>query len=193
MVFLVSRFLMFMLSCLWLPMAQAETAETKPLVVLTTNLGAITIELNADKAPISVANFLAYVDSGFYSNTLFHRVLPGFMIQGGGYDLKLDHKKNMDPVKNEAANGLVNDRGSVALARTSAINSATSQFFINTVNNAFLNHTESIDGYTVFGRVIEGMAVVDKIEMTPTKRSDSFADLPVEPVILLSVSRLSKQ
>lgn len=193
MVFAVSRFLMFMLTCLWLPMAQAETAQTKPLVVLTTNLGAITIELDADKAPISVANFLAYVDSGFYSNTLFHRVLPGFMIQGGGYGLKLDDKKNMDPIKNEAPNGLLNDRGSVALARTSAINSATSQFFINTVDNAFLNHTESSYGYAVFGRVIEGMKVVDKIEMTPTERSGSFANLPVEPVILLSVSRLSQQ
>lgn len=193
MVFAASRFLMFMLTCLWLPMAQAETAQTKPLVVLTTNLGAITIELDADKAPISVANFLAYVDSGFYSNTLFHRVLPGFMIQGGGYGLKLDDKKNMDPIKNEAPNGLLNDRGSVALARTSAINSATSQFFINTVDNAFLNHTESSYGYAVFGRVIEGMKVVDKIEMTPTERSGSFANLPVEPVILLSVSRLSKQ
>jgi len=193
MVSVVSRFLIFSLSCLLLPMAQAEPEDTKPLVILTTNLGTITIQLDAEKATISAANFLAYVDSGFYSNTLFHRVIPEFMIQGGGFGLKLEDKENMDPIKNEAGNGLNNVRGSIAMARTSVINSATSQFFINTVDNAFLNHTESSYGYAVFGKVIEGMEVVDKIEMTPTKRSGSFANLPAEPVTLLSASRAPRQ
>lgn len=200
----VSKFLLLILCCLWLPVQAGEATDTtavtspitdtdtKPLVVLKTNLGDITLQLDAANAPISVANFLAYVDSGFYSNTLFHRVIPGFMIQGGGYGLKLEDKKTDDPIKNEAANGLINNRGTIALARTSDIDSATSQFFINTVDNASLNHSESSYGYAVFGKVIEGMEVVDKIEMTPTKRSGSFANLPVEAVTLLSVSQKSK-
>jgi|TARA_Y100000310_G_scaffold336467_3_gene421072 peptidyl-prolyl cis-trans isomerase A (cyclophilin A) len=193
MVSVVAKLLLFVLCSAWLPLAHAEPEDANPLVVLTTNLGAITIQLDAEKAPISVANFLAYVDAGFYSNTLFHRVIPGFMIQGGGYGLKLEDKENMAPIKNEAANGLNNVRGSVALARTSVIDSATSQFFINTVDNAFLNHTATNFGYAVFGKVIEGMEVVDKIEMTKTKPSGGHANLPVEPVIVQSASRLSRQ
>jgi len=188
-----SKFLIVILYCVWLPPAQAETANTNPVVVLTTNLGDITLQLNAEKAPISVANFLAYVDADFYSNTIFHRVIPGFMVQGGGYGPELEDKETGDPIENEATNGLLNDRGSIAFARTSVINSATSQFFINSVDNTFLNHSESSYGYAVFGRVIKGMEVVDQIEMSPTKSADGFANLPVQPVTILSAGRLSKQ
>lgn len=188
----VSKFLLLILCCLWLPVQAEETTDTKPLVILKTNFGDITLQLDAEKAPISVANFLAYVDSGFYNNTLFHRVIPGFMIQGGGYGLKLEDKKTNDPIKNEATNGLINARGTIALARTSDINSATSQFFINTADNTSLNHSESSYGYAVFGKVLEGLEVVDKIEMTPTKRSGGFADLPVQAVTILSASRVAK-
>ena len=190
MVSVVSRFLIFSLSCLLLPMAQAEPEDTKPLVILTTNLGTITIQLDAEKAPISAANFLAYVDSGFYSNTLFHRVIPEFMIQGGGFGLKLEDKENMDPIKNEAGNGLNNVRGSIAMARTSVINSATSQFFINTVDNAFLNHTGSSYGYAVFGKVIEGMEVVDKIKAVATGNHGHHGDVPKTPITITDAKEL---
>lgn len=154
-------------------------AETK--VILKTNYGDITLKLYDKKAPKSVANFLEYVNSGFYNGTIFHRVIDGFMIQGGGYDTSLKKKKTQKPIENEATNGLSNVLGTVAMARTSVINSATSQFFINVKDNNFLDHTgptPSQYGYAVFGKVISGMAVVNRIKMSKTGKNGPFQNLP---------------
>ena len=164
---------------------------SNPLVLLETTSGDILIELFQDKAPDSVANFLAYVDDGFYENTIFHRVIKGFMIQGGGLDIRMNPKETRDPITNEATNGLKNLRGTVAMARTSEIHSATAQFFINTVDNAFLDHSEETPqgyGYAVFGQVTEGMDVVDKITKVPTGRAGPHQDVPKQPVKILSVN-----
>lgn len=161
-------------------------------VVLNTSMGDITLELDEDKAPISVKNFLEYVESGHYAGTLFHRVIDGFMVQGGGYDEELQKKPTRDAIENEANNGLKNDRGTVAMARTSEINSATSQFFINVADNDFLNHrgeTPEGWGYAVFGKVVEGMDVVDKIKSVPTGPRGSFAkDCPETNVVITGAS-----
>ena len=165
-------------------------AQTNPVVVMETSMGVITIELFRDRAPVSADNFLSYVKDGFYEGTAFHRVIKGFMIQGGGLLPDLSNKKTKAPIKNEATNGVSNDRGTIAMARTSEVNSATSQFFINTVNNAALNH-KSTDpqgyGYAVFGRVIDGMAVVDKIESVQTGTQGGMRDVPTQPVVIKSV------
>ncbi len=160
-------------------------------VRLETTLGAIVIELNEEKAPVSCANFLEYVDAKHYEGTLFHRVIDGFMIQGGGYDKDLKKKPTRPPIENEAKNGLANERGSVAMARTSDVGSATSQFFINVVDNAFLNHKSDTEyGYAVFARVTEGMDVVDKIKAVSTGAKGQFTkDCPVEDVVILSATR----
>lgn len=171
---------------------QFEKFASNPQVILETSLGSITLELDHEQAPITVANFLRYVDSGFYDGTIFHRVIPGFMIQGGGFDEAMDEKKTGAPIKNEAGNGLSNRRGTIAMARTSVVDSATSQFFINSVDNFFLDHrNESADGYgyCVFGHVIEGLEVVDRIEKVPTGNLGYFQDVPQEPVIILSARR----
>ncbi len=157
-------------------------------VVMSTSQGDIDIELFADKAPISVSNFLAYVDAGFFDGTIFHRVIPGFMAQGGGFTAKMQQKETRPPIKNEAANGLKNDRGTLAMARTSDINSATAQFFINVKNNDFLNHGRDF-GYAVFGRVAAGMDVVDKIVGVPTTTAGHFENVPVTPVVIKSAKR----
>ena len=165
---------------------------SNPLVLLETTSGDILIELFADKAPDSVANFLAYVDDGFYENTIFHRVIKGFMIQGGGLDIRMNPKDTRDPITNEATNGLKNLRGTVAMARTSEVHSATAQFFINTVDNAFLDHSEETPqgyGYAVFGQVTEGMDVVDKIEKAKTKDTPHYEDVPVDSVLITGCSR----
>jgi len=154
-------------------------------------LGEIKIELYPDKAPITVENFLGYVRDGFYDNTIFHRVIPGFMAQGGGFVSGMTQKETKDPIKNEAANGLKNDRGTIAMARTNVVDSATAQFFINVVDNGFLNHTEDTPrgfGYCVFGKVIEGMDVVDKIVSVPTGTFGYFQDVPQEDVVIISVT-----
>ncbi|OQW70524.1 MAG: cyclophilin [Proteobacteria bacterium ST_bin12] len=159
------------------------------MVKLTTNFGDITLELNAEKAPITVANFLQYVESGFYSDVIFHRVIDGFMIQGGGFDTNMKQKKTVSEIKNEANNGLANDKYTIAMARTSIPDSASSQFFINVGNNDFLNHTAPTSsgwGYCVFGKVIEGMDVVDKIKAVKTGNKAGHQDVPVEPVIIKS-------
>ncbi len=162
-----------------------------PQVMLKTSKGDITLELDAEKAPQTVANFLAYVDAGFYDGTIFHRVIPGFMIQGGGLDADLNKKPTREPVENEAKNGLKNHRGTVAMARTNAPHSATSQFFINHKDNPNLDHP-SFDGwgYTVFGRVTEGMDVVDAIATVPTGTRAGRRDVPLETVVIESASRL---
>jgi len=159
------------------------------VVKLSTNYGDITLELNAEKAPITVANFLQYVESGFYSDVIFHRVIDGFMIQGGGFDTTMKQKKTLAEIKNEANNGLTNDKYTIAMARTSIPDSASSQFFINVGNNEFLNHTAPTSsgwGYCVFGKVVEGMDVVDKIRAVKTGSKAGHQDVPVEPVIINS-------
>ena len=164
--------------------------SSNPVVVIETTMGSISVELFRDKAPKSVENFLAYVKDGYYRGTVFHRVIKGFMIQGGGLTASLARKQTKPPIPNEAGNGLKNERGTLAMARTSDINSATSQFFINTVNNASLNHRgESPDqfGYAVFGKVIDGMDVVDKIEAVATTTKGSYQNVPVTPVAIKAV------
>lgn len=167
----------------------AEPAK-QPHVLLTTSLGDIEIELAADKAPLSVANFLGYVNAGFYTGTQFHRVIPGFMIQGGGFDADLKQKDTFKPVKNEADNGLRNDRGTLAMARTQVVDSATSQFFINQKDNDFLNHGGRDFGYAVFGKVVRGMDVVDRIAQVPTGTTRGMQNVPRQPVLILSAKQL---
>ena len=163
-------------------------SAANPQVELKTNLGNITVELYPDKAPKTVENFLGYVKEGYYNGTIFHRVIPRFMIQGGGFDKSLKQKPARQPVQNEAANGLKNEAGTVAMARTSDPHSASSQFFVNVANNSFLNYTAPTTqgyGYTVFGRVTKGMDVVNKIAATPTGSGGMFpADVPREAVVI---------
>jgi peptidyl-prolyl cis-trans isomerase B (cyclophilin B) len=161
------------------------------VVKLTTNFGDITLELDAAKAPITVANFLQYVESGFYEDMIFHRVIDGFMIQGGGFDVNMKQKSTKDEIKNEADNGLANDKYTIAMARTSIPDSASSQFFINGADNDFLNHTAPTSsgwGYCVFGKVIEGMDVVDKILKVKTTSKAGHRDVPAEPVVIEKAS-----
>lgn len=165
---------------------------SNPMVLLETTSGDILLELFSEEAPESVANFLAYVDDGFYEGTIFHRVIKGFMIQGGGLDLRMKEKETRDPIRNEATNGLKNLRGTLAMARTSEVHSATAQFFINTVDNDFLDHREESPqgyGYAVFGKVAEGMDVVEKIEKTKTKDTQHYEDVPADSVLITGCSR----
>jgi cyclophilin family peptidyl-prolyl cis-trans isomerase len=160
------------------------------MVRFETSLGAFTLELDAEKAPISVENFLSYVDDGFFDGLIFHRVIPGFMIQGGGMLPDMSQKKNKAPIKNEATNGLTNDRGTIAMARTNDINSATSQFFINLSDNDFLNHAPGNYGYAVFGRVTEGMDTIDRIAKERTGRRKGHDDVPATDVVITSAKRV---
>jgi peptidyl-prolyl cis-trans isomerase B (cyclophilin B) len=165
--------------------------ENNPVIKMTTSLGTIRIELDAEKAPGTTQNFLDYVNDKFYDGLIFHRVIPGFMIQGGGFDAQMKQKQTKSPIKNEAGNGLKNDTGTIAMARTSAVDSATAQFFINVKDNDFLNHrSTSADGfgYAVFGRVIEGMDIVQKIEKVKTGNRGFHQDVPVEAVVIESVT-----
>ena len=165
-----------------------------PHVVFETNLGSFEIELDETRAPKTVANLLAYVDAGHYTSTLFHRVIPGFMIQGGGFDSSFSKKPTRAPIENEATNGLKNVRGTVAMARTGDPHSATAQFFVNVVDNAFLDHTAPSGsgwGYAVFGRVVSGMDVVDAIRHVQTGSQGPFdKDAPLKPVIIQSARRV---
>lgn len=162
-------------------------SDTQTKVKLTTNLGEIVIQLNTEKAPLSSANFLTYVNEGFYNGTIFHRVIPDFMAQGGGFDTSFNQKTVHAPIKNEANNGLVNSRGTLAMARTNDPNSATAQFFINYKDNSFLNHssqTSSGWGYAVFGEVIEGMNVVDAMAKEATGNRNGHQDVPKSDIII---------
>ena len=164
-----------------------------PQVKLTTNHGEITLELFEDKAPKTVANFLSYVDDGFYDGTIFHRVIDGFMIQGGGFDQNFEQKATKSPIENEADNGVANAEGTVAMARTGDPHSATAQFFINVKNNTFLNHSgKNMQGwgYAVFGAVTDGMDVVKKIKAVSTGRRGMHADVPSEDVVIESATRV---
>ena len=167
-------------------------ADANPRVRISTNAGDITVELYPDEAPLTVANFLSYVDSGFYAGTVFHRVIPNFMIQGGGFTQELAEKPTNDPVKNESRNHLHNERGSIAMARTDDPDSAGAQFFINVRANLTLdfNYVTRKPGYTVFGRVIDGMDVVDGISLVDTQRAGHLDDVPVNPIVIESITRL---
>ena len=165
------------------------------MVRLHTNLGVIGIELDDKRAPDTVKNFLGYVESGFYANTVFHRVIDGFMIQGGGFEPGMRQKQTRAPIKNEAANGLKNDRYTVAMARTNEPHSASSQFFINVKDNAFLNHSSPSAegwGYCVFGKVVEGQDVVDKIKGVRTGKRGFHSDVPQKPVVIESATVVGK-
>ncbi|HUG72386.1 MAG TPA: peptidylprolyl isomerase [Steroidobacteraceae bacterium] len=162
------------------------------MVRFETTLGAFTLQLDAEKAPVSVANFLSYVDEGFFDGLIFHRVIPGFMIQGGGFTPDMAQKKSdRGAIKNEAANGLANKRGTVAMARTNVVDSATSQFFINLSDNAFLDHQGQANyGYAVFGQVVEGLDTIDRIAKERTGRSKGHDDVPVTAVVINSARRV---
>lgn len=163
------------------------TALAATHVLMTTTAGNIELELNDQKAPVTVKNFLSYVNSGFYNNTIFHRVIPGFMIQGGGFTAAMQQKPTAAPIKNEADNGLRNLRGTIAMARTADPDSATSQFFINVSDNAFLDHGQRDFGYAVFGRVVKGMDVADKISQVSTTTDGPFQNVPAKPIVITSV------
>ena len=170
--------------------------DMPPVVQLDTNMGAIVIELNEEKAPKTVENFLNYVKSGHYDGTIFHRIIDGFMIQGGGMDAEMNEKATNAPVENEADNGLKNDKGTIAMARTQDPHSATSQFFINVKDNDFLNHSgKNMQGwgYTVFGKVTSGMDVIDKMRGVPTGRFGMHADVPNEPVVINSATIITQE
>ena len=188
---------------LWLsagmPTAQGDDQIDNPRVLMKTTDGEITIELFADKSPITVENFLNYVDAGHYDGTVFHRVIPNFMIQGGGFTASLEEKETGDPIVNESINKLHNTRGTLAMARTSDPDSATAQFFINQRSNLRLDWAGGKDGYTVFGEVVDGMQVVDIIALSDTSSARAlttqgptvFQDVPVKPIVILSVTRLT--
>lgn len=159
------------------------------MIRFETTLGDFTVELDAESAPISCKNFLRYVDDGYFDGTVFHRVIPGFMIQGGGFTADMKQKPTHEPITNEADNGLRNRRGAIAMARTNDIHSATAQFFINLVDNGFLDHRPGNYGYAVFGRVAGGMDVIDKIAASKTGRRGGHDDVPLEPVVIKLVRR----
>jgi cyclophilin family peptidyl-prolyl cis-trans isomerase len=173
----------------------AEEEGNNPMVEVNTNLGSFTLELYPDKAPISVKNFMEYVNKKFYDGTIFHRVMPTFMIQGGGFTPDMMKKATGAPIKNEATNGLSNLKGTIAMARTGEINSATCQFFINVKDNPGLDYrgeTPAEYGYAVFGKVIDGMDTVEKIKGVPTETKSGYENVPVKPVIIKSMRRISR-
>ncbi|MBE0461333.1 MAG: peptidyl-prolyl cis-trans isomerase [Candidatus Aminicenantes bacterium] len=181
------------LSFLFILSSTGVAAKSNPKVIMKTTKGDITIELFPEKAPITVQNFLSYVDEGFYDGLIFHRVIKGFMIQGGGYTSELHKKSSKPPIKNEAGNGLSNKRGTIAMARTMDINSATCQFFINHIDNLGLDHKDNTPegfGYCVFGKVIEGLDVIDAIADVKTMTRRGMQNVPRETVEIISVRRL---
>lgn len=183
--------LLLVLCALGTTAGTADMTDISPRVRMETSKGAIVIELAADKAPQTVENFLAYVRDGFYDGTIFHRVIPGFMIQGGGFTADMEQKSTRAPIENEADNGLKNTTGAIVMARTSNPHSATAQFFINVNDNAFLNHTAKNSqgwGYAVFGEVVEGMDVINAIVEVPTGNRGPHQNVPVEPVVIESVT-----
>ncbi|NLY14051.1 MAG: peptidylprolyl isomerase A [Gammaproteobacteria bacterium] len=173
---------LFMVGNLW--------AANNPHVIIDTSFGEIELELEAEKAPITVNNFLDYVDAERYDGTIFHRVISGFMIQGGGFDRYMQQKATKAAIKNEANNGLKNDRGTVAMARTQAPDSATMQFFINHADNDFLNHSSRDFGYAVFARVVRGMDVVDQIAQVKTSTYGMHQNVPTDPIVIKSIKRI---
>jgi len=183
------RVFLLCLSLLLTTFTIVANAANNPRVVIKTNEGDITLQLFADKAPVTVANFLEYVDSGFYKGTIFHRVIPNFMIQGGGFTADMKEKETLEPIANESNNRLHNTRGTIAMARTSDPDSATSQFFINQRTNLRLDWAPGAEGYTVFGEVIQGMDIVDFIATSPTKTVGGMGDVPQKAIVILDVQR----
>lgn len=184
------RSVILILAALSLLPGTTTANQTNPMIKLTTSKGEITIEMYPDEAPATVQNFLSYVESGFFEGLIFHRVIEGFMIQGGGFTPDMQQKKSGDPIQNEADNGLKNETGTLAMARTGDPHSATAQFFINLENNDFLNHTGKNPqgwGYAVFGKVTEGLDVVNQIGSVATGRAGPYSDVPVEPVTIENV------
>jgi len=184
--------LVLLLMAIPMMLSSFSMAQDNPVVVMETNKGTIKIELWEDRAPITVENFLRYTDSSFFDGLVFHRVIAGFMIQGGGFNPEMVQKSTFDAIKNEASASLPNNRGTLAMARTNVVDSATAQFFINLVNNDFLNHTDETPrgfGYAVFGEVIEGMDVVDSIAAVATGTTKGFQNVPTEPVVIISAAR----
>lgn len=172
--------------CSLATMAPSAFAANETHVVLTTSVGNIELALDSQKAPVSTKNFVDYVNSGYYNNTIFHRVIPSFMVQGGGFTAEMQQKSTHAPIKNEADNGLRNLRGTISMARTADKDSATSQFFLNVTHNAFLDHRQRYFGYAVFGKVVKGMDVVDKISQVPTGNVGPHQNVPTKPVLILS-------
>lgn len=197
----MGRWTLLMLTCLLFQAYTCQATEDKemtekknPVVLMTTTAGDIKIELFEDKAPLSVKNFLHYVKNGSYDHTIFHRVINGFMIQGGGFTKEMEQKPVIAPIKNEAENGLKNTRGTLAMARTSDVDSATAQFFINVADNSFLDFKAKNPreyGYCVFGKVIEGMDVVDKIKEVKTTTKSMHRDVPVDPIEIIKATVVS--
>jgi peptidyl-prolyl cis-trans isomerase A (cyclophilin A) len=171
------------------PSLSPMTAPAATQVVFKTSQGEFVLELDTERAPITAANFLAYVDAGHFDGMIFHRVIPGFMVQGGGFDASMRERSTRAPIKNEANNGLKNARGTVAMARTQVVDSATAQFFVNLVDNTFLDHGSRDFGYAVFGKVVSGMDIVDAISRTPTGRRGGHSDVPVSPIVIESAKR----
>jgi peptidyl-prolyl cis-trans isomerase B (cyclophilin B) len=184
---------MLVITSLVLAAGSAIAADSNPKVVLDTSKGKIVLELYADKAPETVKNFLAYVDAKYYDGTIFHRVIPNFMIQGGGFTADMKRKTTGPPIQNEADKGIKNDRGTIAMARTGDPHSATAQFFINSKDNGFLNHKSKTMqgwGYAAFGRVVEGMKTVDAISAVKTTRRGPYSDVPAEAIVIKSAARV---
>ncbi|MDH3713645.1 MAG: peptidylprolyl isomerase [Gammaproteobacteria bacterium] len=190
---MLARFVSLILLSVVSGLTAVSADNQAPKVRLQTSLGEIVVQLDAQTAPLSVANFLAYVDKAHYDGTIFHRVMPGFMIQGGGFTAGFDRRVGGEPIRNEADNGLKNLRGTIAMARTQDPHSATSQFFINTVDNGFLDHREPTArgwGYAVFGKVVEGMETVDRISAVPTGRHDRYENVPKQAIVIQHVARI---
>lgn len=180
----------FVAFCSLVAALPAALAANETRILLTTSIGKIELQLDRDKAPVTSQNFIDYVQSGYYNNTLFHRVIPGFMVQGGGFTADMQQKAARAPIKNEADNGLRNLRGTISMARTSNKDSATSQFFLNVADNAFLDHGQRDFGYAVFGKVVKGMDVVDKISQLPTHSVGPHQNVPSQPIVILSAKLL---
>ena len=183
----------FTLSTFLLALFSGSPASEKLILIQTTS-GDITISLDFENAPMTSENFMKYVDSGFFNNTIFHRIIPGFVIQGGGFEHPMERKETLPPIKNEADNGLKNSRGTLSMARTSDPNSATSQFFINLVDNDFLDHkgkNQSGWGYAVFAKVVDGLDMIDRIAETPTASFNGMQDVPSSPITITNVSILN--
>jgi cyclophilin family peptidyl-prolyl cis-trans isomerase len=191
----VKRFFLLTLAASALGAGQSSGQEKNPVVQIDTSLGTIKVELFEDKAPITVKNFLSYVDDKFFDGTIFHRVIPDFMIQGGGFESGMSQKRTKAPIRNEAANGVSNERGTLAMARTNDPNSATAQFYINLKDNNFLDQKNDPRGvgYCVFGKVISGMDVVDKIAKVQTGNKSGHQNVPAEDVVIKSIRRVDKK
>jgi len=175
-------------------LVSAQGKSVNPMVLVKTNMGSFKVELYPKEAPVTVANFLNYVDKKFYDGTTFHRVIPGFVIQGGGFDKSMTQKSTLAPIKNEATNGLKNLRGTLSMARTNDVNSATSQFFVNLKNNANLDHVSNAQyGYAVFAKVVQGFEVIEKIAAVKTTSKGSFQDVPEKPIIIESITRIEPE